>query len=315
MSFPSSFLSVADLSCAQISALIALSLEIKRDPSSCEGRLSGKTLGLVFQKPSTRTRVSFDVGMGQLGGRVLALSRSDLQLGRGETIADTARVLSRYLDVIAARLFAHSDLEEMAAAASIPVINALTDDLHPCQVLADLLTIREELGDLEGCKLAYVGDGNNMAHSLLLGGAMVGMSVSVASPVGYEVDAGYAERAFALAQASGAKIRLLQDPAEAAEGSDVVYTDVWTSMGQEESEAKRLADFQGFCVDERLMSAAKPSAIFLHCLPAHRGEEVSAEVADGPRSRIFDQAENRLHAQKALLLALLGAAGDSVDAA
>ena len=303
--FTSDFLSIADLSASQLGDLFDLAADLKAEPAQYRSRLDGRTLALIFQKPSTRTRVSFDVGMGQLGGRVVGLSRQDMQLGRGETVADTARVLSRYVDGIAARIFAHEDLEEMATAASVPVINALTDDLHPCQALADYFTLREVFGELAGLELAYVGDGNNMAHSLLLGAALLGVSIRLASPVGYEVDARYLERAQELAEDHGARIVRTQDPDEAVAGCDAVYTDVWTSMGQEEEADKRLRAFEVYQVDRDLMARAKSTAIFLHCLPLHRGEEVSAEVADGPQSRILDQAENRLHVQKALLLRLL----------
>jgi ornithine carbamoyltransferase len=304
--FPMHFLSVRDLSREQFCALLELSTDLKRRPSSYSTRLEGRSLGLVFQKPSTRTRVSFDVGMNQLGGHTLSLLRSDLHLGRGETIGDTVRVMSRYLDVIATRLYSHTDLEEMATCSSIPVINALTDDLHPCQMLADFFTLQEEFGDLESLKLAYVGDGNNVARSLLLAATLLGVSISIASPSGYQISSDYETEARALAQMSGAEILFTDDPSEAVAESDAVYTDVWASMGQEDSAARRKEDFRGYCVDADLMTRAKPSAIFLHCLPAHRGEEVSAEVADGSQSRIFDQAENRLHSQKALLLLLLG---------
>ena len=307
--FPPHFLSVRDLSGDQFCALLELATDVKKRPSSYSTRLEGRSLGLIFQKPSTRTRVSFDVGMSQLGGHALSLLRSDLHLGRGETVGDTVRVMSRYLDVIATRLYAHADLEEMAACSSIPVINALTDDLHPCQALADFFTLQEELGDLGSLKLAYVGDGNNTARSLLLAAAILGVSISIASPSGYEIGSIYETEARSLAENTGAEIVLTDDPREAVAQSDAVYTDVWASMGQEDSAARRKEDFRGYCVDADLMARAKPNAIFLHCLPAHRGEEVSAEVADGSQSRIFDQAENRLHVQKALLLSLLGQGG------
>lgn len=309
--FASDFLSIADLSAHQVGDLFDLAADLKQEPTRYRSRLDGRTLVLIFQKPSTRTRVSFDAGMGQLGGRVVGLSRQDMQLGRGETVADTARVLSRYVDGIVARLFVHADLEEMAAASSVPVINALTDDLHPCQALADYFTLREVFGKLAGLELAYVGDGNNMAHSLLLGAAILGVSIRLASPAGYEIEARYLERAQELAEASGARITRTQDPGDAVDGCDAVYTDVWTSMGQEDEAQKRRRDFEGYQVDGDLMARAKSTAIFLHCLPLHRGEEVSAEVADGPQSRIFDQAENRLHVQKALLLRLLDPDGTS----
>ena len=315
MTFPQHFISVRDLTRLQIEDLFRLCDRLKRNPADYRQSLEGQTLAMIFQKPSTRTRVSFEVGMGQLGGRAIFLSRQDMQLSRGETIADTTRVLSRYVDGIVARIFSHADIETMAAAASVPVINALTDDLHPCQALADYFTLWEIFGDLARLKVAYVGDGNNMAHSLLLGASLLGVSLTVASPPGYEVDDGYRRTATELASSSGAKIEIVQDPVEAVSGSDAVYTDVWVSMGQEESAAQRELDLQGYRVDAALMAKAKPSAVFLHCLPLHRGHEVSAAIADGRQSRILDQAENRLHVQKALLLRLLGReeAGASAD--
>lgn len=303
--YPSHFVSIKDVSRDELQDLFELSSRLKQRPADFGQRLSGKSVALIFQKPSTRTRVSFDVGVHELGGHAVPLSRQDMQLGRGETVGDTARVLSRYVDAIVARIFAHSDIEEMAAAADVPVINALTDDLHPCQALADYFTLWESFGDLGGLEVAYVGDGNNVAHSLILGAAVLGVSIRVATPVGYEMDERYVEMAKTLASASGARIEATNDPRQAVSGVDAVYTDVWVSMGQEEETAERERDFAGYCVDSELLSLAKKSAIFLHCLPLHRGLEVSAEVADGPRSRIFDQAENRLHVQKALLLRLL----------
>jgi len=267
--------------------------------------LQGKTLGMIFTKSSTRTRVSFEVGMYQLGGNALFLSSNDIQLGRGETIADTARVLSRYLDGIMIRTFAHSDVEELAEHADIPVINGLTDLLHPCQVLADLQTILEHKGRLKGLKLAYVGDGNNMAHSLMFGSAKVGMDIAVASPQGYQPNPEIVKLAREDAEETGSKVEVLEDPGEAVAGADIVVTDVWASMGQEAEQAQRVKDFAGYQVNSKLVSLAKPDYLFLHCLPAHRGEEVAAVVIDGPHSVIFDEAENRLHAQKAVLALLL----------
>jgi ornithine carbamoyltransferase len=250
--------------------------------------------------------VSFETGMLRLGGHALFLSARDIQLGRGEPISDTAQVLSRYVDAIMARTFAHRDVVDLASFGSVPVINGLTDELHPCQALADYFTLREEFGDLSGRKIAYVGDGNNVAHSLLFGAPKAGMDIAVASPAGYQVNPAYLELARADAAAAGTRIEALTDPAAAVAGASAVYTDVWTSMGQEAESAARLDAFAGYTVDARLMAAALPEAIFLHCLPAHRGEEVDAEVADGPQSRIFDQAENRMHVQMAVLLWLLG---------
>jgi ornithine carbamoyltransferase len=263
--------------------------------------LFGKTLAMVFQKPSNRTRVSFEVGMYQLGGHALPLSPQELQIGKRETPSDTGRVLARYIDAIMVRTFDHEDLEELAGAADVPVINGLSDLHHPCQALADLLTIREELGTLEGVKIAYVGDGNNVAHSLALGCALTGTTLTIAHPEGHAPSADVVE----LAAKLGVPPTLTQDPHEGVTGAQAIYTDVWASMGQEEEAEERKKKFAPYQVDEELMNHAAPEAIFLHCLPAHRGEEVTAGVIDGPRSRVFDQAENRLHAQKALLYLLL----------
>ncbi|SHJ40620.1 ornithine carbamoyltransferase [Desulfofundulus thermosubterraneus] len=263
--------------------------------------LSGKTLGMIFQKSSTRTRVSFEVAMYQLGGYALYLNASDLQLGRGESIADTARVLSRYLDGIMIRTYAQADVEELARYADIPVINGLTDLLHPCQILADLQTIREHKGRLAGLKLAYVGDGNNVCHSLLFGCAKTGMHISVASPPGYQPRAEIVEKARADALSTGSRIEILTDPVAAVAGADVVVTDVWASMGQEQESEQRKKVFALYQVNGELVRHAKPDFIFLHCLPAHRGEEVTAEIIDGTHSVVWDEAENRLHAQKAVL--------------
>jgi ornithine carbamoyltransferase len=264
--------------------------------------LFGRTLAMVFQKPSNRTRVSFEVGMYQLGGHALPLSPQELQIGKRETPSDTGRVLARYIDAIMVRTFDHEDLEELAAAADVPVINGLSDLHHPCQALADLLTIREEVGGLESVKVAYVGDGNNVAHSLALGCALTGTTLTIAHPEGHAPSAGVVQ----LAAKLGVPPALTQDPHEAAAGAQVVYTDVWASMGQEAEAEERKRKFVPYQVNEELMSLAAPDAIFLHCLPAHRGEEVTSGVIDGPQSRVFDQAENRLHAQKALLYLLVG---------
>jgi ornithine carbamoyltransferase len=299
------FISIHDRTPAEILGLLDLADAIKKEPGRYRVALAGKTLAMIFEKSSTRTRVSFEAGMYQLGGLGMFLSSRDLQIGRGEPIADTARVLSRYVDGIMARTFAHETVTELARHATVPVINGLTDRLHPCQVMADLQTIREAFGDLAGRKLAYVGDGNNMAHSLMFGGAKTGMSVSVASPAGYEPQEDVVASARRDAQETGASIATTRDPAEAVEGAHVVYTDVWASMGQEDEARERREKFAGFTVTAALMAKAAPGAIFLHCLPAHRGEEVEAAVADGPRSRIFDEAENRLHAQKAILVSLM----------
>ncbi len=302
------FLSIHDWSREELAEVLDLAqwqkerlkAGIKEEP------LKGKTLGMYFAKASTRTRISFEVGIQQLGGYGLFLSAADLQLRRGESIADTARVMSRYLDGIMIRTFAHQDVLDLAHWADIPVINGLTDEEHPCQVMADLLTVREKFGSLAGLKMAYVGDGNNMAHSLMDGGAKFGMEVVIASPAGYTPDPARVQRAEAVAARYGGRIAVVSDPAEAVAGAHAVYTDVWTSMGQEEESAKRLVAFQGYQVNRSLMGVADPGAIFLHCLPAHRGEEVSSEVIDGPQSVVFVQAENRLHAQKAIMSLILG---------
>ena len=259
--------------------------------------LPGRMLGMIFEKPSTRTRVSFEVGIVELGGYGLYLSANDLQLGRGETIKDTGHVLERYLDAIMIRTFAQEDVEQLAESADIPVINGLTDYAHPCQALADLMTIRERLGRLSGARLAYLGDGNNVCVSLMVGAARFGMRFVAATPEGYEPD----PKAVELAREAGGAVELSNDPREAARGADVLYTDVWTSMGQEEERERRLRDLDGFGIDEGLVKLAGEDAIVLHCLPAHYGEEITEDVLYGPRSAVWDQAENRLHAQKALM--------------
>ncbi len=298
-------LTIHDLTVAEARELLDLAGEVKADPARYADALAGKTLGMIFQKSSTRTRVSFEVGMFQLGGCALFLSSNDIQLGRGETISDTARVLSRYVDAIMIRTYAHQDVVDLAAFGTVPVINGLDDLVHPCQILCDLLTVGEHCGGPAGKKIAYVGDGNNVAHSLLYGGAKTGCHVTIASPAGYQVDADVLAAAQADAAETGAELSSLTDPFEAVRDADVIYTDVWASMGQEAQQVERLKAFAGFQVDAELMAAAKPDAKFMHCLPAHRSEEVAAEVIDGPRSIVFDQAENRLHIQKAVLLKLL----------
>lgn len=298
-------ISIHDLTRDEVAGLHRLAARIKAEPAAHRQALVGKTLAMVFEKSSTRTRVSFEVGMLQLGGHALFLSSRDIQLGRGEPISDTAQVLSRYVDGVMARTFAHQTVLDLAAHGSIPVINGLTDDLHPCQALADYFTLGEIFGDLAGRRIAYVGDGNNMAHSLLFGAAKVGLDIAIASPAGYEVTADYVELAREDAEQAGTSIELTTDPRAAVQGASAVYTDVWASMGQETEAEERLRAFEGFVVDETLMGEALPEAVFLHCLPAHRGEEVTAGVADGPQSRIFDQAENRLHVQKAILAWLM----------
>ncbi len=306
---PRHFLSLADQSREEVRNLLDLARQIKLGPQSFQDVLRGRTLAMIFMKPSLRTRVSFEVGMSQLGGRALYLGPSEISLGKREPTSDIAQVLSRYVDGIMARVFAHQDVLDLARYATVPVINGLSDLLHPCQVLADLLTIEEKFGRLAGLKMAYIGDGNNMAHSLMNGGARTGMHVAVASPVGYGPDAVVVAGAQAMAEESGGSVVVTGDPREAAAGADVVVTDTWASMGQEAEREERIAKFQGFQVDGALMGLARRHAIFLHCLPAHRGEEVSEEVIDGPQSVIFDEAENRLHAQKAILVRLMGRQG------
>jgi len=296
-------LSSADLSSAETLALLQLATDLKTGQRRLD--LGGKVLGLIFTKASTRTRVSFSVAMARLGGSTLDLNPAVTQVGRGEPIADTARVLSRYVDALAIRTFAQQDLADYAHWASIPVINALTDLEHPCQALADFLTLQEAFGGLAGLTLAYVGDGNNVAHSLLLCGALLAVTVRVACPPGFEPDPAVLAQARQLA-AGRCSIEVTQEPLAAVRGAQALYTDVWASMGQEEEQRQRQQAFAGFCLDEDLLAEADARAIVLHCLPAHRGEEISAGVIEGFASRVFDQAENRLHAQQALLAALLG---------
>jgi ornithine carbamoyltransferase len=294
------FLAIPDFTRAELLSLFDLAERMRRGDYQ-KKPLAGKTLAMIFMKASTRTRVSFEVGTYQLGGHALFLSPRDVQLGRGEPIADTARVLSRYVDGIMIRTFAHQDVEELARYADVPVINGLTDMLHPCQILADLLTVRQHLGGYEGKKVAWIGDGNNMANSWINAAYRLGFELSIACPEGYEPADHLLERA-----RGHAKITLTRDPREAIAGAHVVNTDVWASMGQEDEQRKREKDFAGFTVDASMMSRAAKEAIFLHCLPAHRGEEVTAEVLDGPQSRIWDEAENRLHIQKAIMAVLIG---------
>jgi len=299
------FLSVDDLTPAELAALLDLAAEVKASPERFADRLRGRSVALIFEKPSTRTRVSFDVGIAELGGHPVALSAAELQLGRGETIEDTGRVLSRYVDAIVLRTFEQERLEVLAGAASVPVVNALSDFEHPCQCLADLLTVRERKGGLAGRTLAYLGDGNNVTHSLLLGGAKAGMRVRVATPPGFEPIPLVVNRAREIASETGGAVELTNDPFEAARGADVLYTDVWASMGQEAEADERALVFPAYRIDQKVVDLAAPDAIVMHCLPAHRGQEITDEVIDGPRSVVWDQAENRLHTQKALLLWLL----------
>jgi ornithine carbamoyltransferase len=305
---PRHFLELTDFSAAELHALMDRAVGLKAGQVGTDRPLRGTTLALIFRKSSTRTRVSFEVGIHQLGGHGIFLSDRDSQLGRGEPIPDTAKVLSGYVDAIMVRTFAHAEVEELAEHASVPVINGLTDRFHPCQLLADLLTVRECFGvSPEGWKalrVAWVGDGNNMANSWVNAALRLGFELRLAVPEGYDPDPAVVARARAAAS-DPSQVRVTRDPAEAVEGAHVVTTDVWASMGQEEEARVRMEAFRGFQVNEPLFSLAHPEAIFLHCLPAHRGEEVTAEVIDGPRSRVFQEAENRLHAQKALLLQLL----------
>jgi ornithine carbamoyltransferase len=303
---PRHFLTGAELSAAELDTLLARAAELKRDPLA-SAALRGRSVALIFEKPSTRTRVSFEVAVSSAGGHPLALSSSELQLGRGETIEDTGRVLSRYVEAIVLRTFGQERLEALARGASVPVVNSLSDFEHPCQALADLFTIREHRGTLAGRILAYVGDGNNVAHSLLLSGAKSGMTVRVATPRGFEPIPQVVHRAEEIAGECGGGVLVTNDPAEAASGADALYTDVWASMGQEAEAMERRLVFQGYRIDQQLVDRAAEDAIVLHCLPAHRGEEITDEVIDGPHSVVWDQAENRLHTQKALLLWLLGA--------
>lgn len=300
-------LSINDLSLDNINEILCLASKLKSETKKGieHHLLKGKTLGMIFSKSSTRTRVSFEVGMYQLGGYPLFLSSSDIQLGRGEPIYDTAKVLSRYIDGIMIRTFKQEDVELLAKHSEIPVINGLTDLAHPCQILADLLTIQEKKGTLKGLKLAYVGDGNNIAHSLLNGCSKVGMHISVATPPKYECDPTVVSQALENAKLSGSKVVLTNDPVEAVKNADVVYTDTWVSMGQESEKAEKLKIFKGFQVNSELMQLANKDALFLHCLPAYRGLEVTSEVIDGPNSAIFDEAENRLHVQKAAMVLLI----------
>ncbi|SDF51508.1 ornithine carbamoyltransferase [Sporolituus thermophilus] len=301
-------LSVHDLSQAEVNRIFALAKTLKNKQRQGEEHqlLKGKTLAMIFQKASTRTRVSFEVGMWQLGGKALFLNAGDLQLGRGEPVKDTARVLSRYVDGIMIRTFAHDEVVELARYATVPVINGLTDLYHPCQALTDIFTAWEFKGELQGKKLAYIGDGNNMANALLETCAKVGMHMTVATPPGYEPPAAVLAEAGNDARFTGSRLEIVADPFAAAQDADILYTDVWASMGQEKEQVARRAAFAGYQVNSELLKVAKPDAIVMHCLPAHRGEEITDEVMEGSQSVVFDQAENRLHVQKAILALLLG---------
>jgi ornithine carbamoyltransferase len=299
------FIEIHDYSAAEVMDIFRLAAEMKKQPAKFNRSLEGQTLAMIFEKSSTRTRVSFEVGMFQLGGHALFLSSRDIQLGRGEPIYDTAKVLSRYVDGIMARTFAHKSVTDLAEYSTVPVINGLTDLSHPCQAMTDYFTAWEKLGDLKGRKIAYVGDGNNMSHSLMFGAPKMGMDIAVATPGGYAPDPEIVARAKGDADMAGTKVTVTTSIDEAVKGADVVETDVWASMGQEEEAEKRRRDFAKWQVDRRVMSLAKREAIFMHCLPAHRGEEVAAEVIDSKQSVIYDEAENRLHVQKAILQVLM----------
>lgn len=298
-------LSLKDYSSSEILDLLSLAADLKKPENKYLPLLEGKVLGMIFEKSSTRTRVSFEAGMLQLGGHAMHLSTRDIQMGRGETIADTAKVLSGYLDGIMIRTYHQDTVKELAEHSSVPVINGLTDDFHPCQVLADLLTIQEQFGTAAGKKMAYIGDGNNMANSLMIGAAKVGMDISIAAPAKYAPKPEMVALAQEIAKQTGANIHVTTDPVEAVKDCDVIYTDVWASMGQEQEALERLEHFKGFQVNEALAAHANEDYIFMHCLPAHREEEVTTGILEGPHSVVFQEAENRLHAQKALLVALM----------
>jgi ornithine carbamoyltransferase len=301
------FIGLVDYTAEEIRYLIDLATELKHKQKAGEvyQPLKGKTLGMIFEKSSTRTRVSFEVGMYQLGGQALFLSRNDLQIGRGEPVHDTAQTLSRYLDGIMIRTFAHKTVIDLARGATVPVINGLTDYAHPCQALADYQTVLEKKGRLQGLKIAYIGDGNNMVHSLMVGAAKLGLHMAVASPEGYEPDPGVVETSREAGSHTGGTVNVYRHPKEAAAEADIIYTDVWASMGFEEEQKERERAFAAYQVNEEIAKYAKQDYVFMHCLPAHRGEEVSEGVIDGSRSIIFDQAENRLHAQKAIMAAIM----------
>ena len=299
------FIEIHDYSADEVRQIFDIARDMKANPDKYRDALKGKTLAMIFEKSSTRTRVSFEVGMFQMGGHALFLSSRDIQIGRGEPIYDSAKVLSRYVDGIMARTFAHKTVTELAEYASVPVINGLTDLSHPMQAMTDYFTAWEHLGDLKGRKLAYIGDGNNMAHSLMFGASKVGMNIAVATPPAYAPDPMVIAQSQADADHAGTKVIITNSIDEAVRDADVVETDVWASMGQEAETEKRRRDFDRWQVDSRVMSLAKKDAIFMHCLPAHRGEEVAAEVIDSPQSVIYDEAENRLHVQKAIMYVLM----------
>jgi ornithine carbamoyltransferase len=298
-------LSIDDLTPRELGYLLELSAKVKAQPGDYADRLLGRSVALIFEKPSTRTRVSFEIAVASAGGHPVALSSAELQLGRGETIEDTGRVLSRYVQAIVLRTFEQERLEVLASAASVPVVNALSDFEHPCQCLADLLTVREVKGELAGRTITYLGDGNNVTHSLLLGGAKSGMHVRAGTPHGFE-PIPQVQRASDIALETGGSVTITHDPIEASRDADVLYTDVWASMGQEAEADERALVFPAYALDEEKVAVAKPDVTVMHCLPAHRGQEIADEVIDGPHSVVWDQAENRMHTQKALMLWLLG---------
>jgi ornithine carbamoyltransferase len=302
------YLSVDDFSPGELGEVLKLAARLKADRSTMRDALRGRSIALIFEKPSTRTRVSFEVGVAELGGHPVVLSAGELQLGRGETIQDTGRVLSRYVDAVVLRTYEQERLEVLISTATVPIVNALSDFEHPCQALADILTLRERFGQLSGRILTYLGDGNNVAHSLLLAGTKMGMHVRVATPPGFEPIPQVVHRAEEIAGETGGSVELTHDPEEAATGSHALYTDVWASMGQEEEASERALVFPAYQVTQKLVDLAAPDVAVLHCLPAHRGLEITDEVIDGPHSVVWDQAENRLHTQKALLLRLFGVA-------
>jgi ornithine carbamoyltransferase len=299
------FLSISDISEYELESIVADAVRLKRlkYAGTAHEYLRGKSLAMIFEKASTRTRVSFEVGMSDLGGHALFLNPQDMQLGRGEEVRDTARVLARYVDAVMIRAYRHDAVEEFARYSTVPVINGLSDRLHPCQVLADIMTLSERFGDLRDLKLAWIGDGNNVCNSWLLSSALTGMEITVASPPPYQPKDAIVTRA----REAGGRVRITTDPAEAVRDADILYTDIWVSMGDEQQRTERLRALKGYTIDEHLLARAPPDALVMHCLPAHRGEEITDEVIEGPQSIVWDQAENRLHAQKALLVRLIGA--------
>ncbi|WP_292521189.1 ornithine carbamoyltransferase [Methanoculleus sp.] len=305
------FLSIIDIDEFELESIVADAMRLKRLKSAGAAHefLGGKSLGMIFEKASTRTRVSFEVGMTDLGGHALFLNPQDMQLGRGEEVRDTARVLARYVDAVMIRAYSHATIEEFARYSTVPVINGLSDRLHPCQVLADIMTLSERFGDLHDLKLAWVGDGNNVCNSWILSSALTGMEIVVASPDGYQPKVEVID----LARARGARVSVVTDPAEAARDADVLYTDIWVSMGDEQERAERLRALKNYTIDSRLLAQASDDALVMHCLPAHRGEEITDEVMEGPQSVVWDQAENRLHAQKALLVRLIAGGMPATD--